>query len=120
MITIKEIVDDAILFDNGDQIIWDHFQDCCEEVYADFDQIKDCVGEKFNTPIQFEGVEGSGFRFGNGNRWVFVPCYNIQNGYYNGDVDVYYVKSTVWEGDGTYREKLGDPVLSVEGEYEYK
>lgn len=42
--------------------------------------------------LKFEEVDGYGFRFGNGgDEMFFIPCYNVQNGYYSSDVDIYYI-----------------------------
>lgn len=87
-ITITEVTDDTVEFNDGSYIQWSHYQDCCENTYADFSQIEDCVGMKFRTPIQFEQADSYGFRFGNGINMVFVPCYSEQNGYYSASVDV--------------------------------
>lgn len=86
-------VDDAkILFDNGDEITFDHSRDCCEWNYADFNQLDDVArSTEFNSPIEFEAIENSGFRFGNRpSKMFFVPCYSCQNGYYSSDIDIYY------------------------------
>ena len=88
---IIEINDNHILFDNGDEIGFDHDQDCCECNYADFEQLDD-LGRNhvFNEPIVFEAVPEKGFRFGNPDAMFFVLCYSEQNGYYSLDVDIYY------------------------------
>lgn len=92
MMKIKTIDEYAITFDNGNTITFDHDYDCCEWNYADFQQIDDIARNwKFNENLDFESVEGSGFRFGNlPNKMVFVPCYSEQNGYYSSDIDIYY------------------------------
>ena len=89
---IKTINEDVIIFDNGNIITFGHEQDCCEENYADFQQIDDIARNwKFDENLDFEAVEGFGFRFGNlPNKMVFVPCYSDQNGYYSSDIDIYY------------------------------
>lgn len=89
---IKRITDEYILFDNGSKITYDHYQDCCECNYADFEQLADTgvETEDFTEPLTFEEVEDRGFRFGNPGKMYFVPCYSCQNGYYGFDVDIYY------------------------------
>lgn len=88
---IAKIDEDFIEFNTGDKITFDHEYDCCEFNYADFSQIDDLAKEmEFKAPLQFEKVDGSGFRFGNKNKMVFVPCYSVQNGYYTISLDIYY------------------------------
>jgi hypothetical protein len=88
---IINITDEAIIFDNGYDMTFDHSQDCYEQNYADFSQIDDIAKDyNFNENLKFEPIEGSGFRFGNDNQMVFVPCYSEQNGYYSSDIDIYY------------------------------
>lgn len=79
------IVSNKIVFDNGMTISDHHDQDCCEEVYADFEQLEDTnfMNEDFET-LHIEGVEDAGIRINN----YFVPCYNIQNGYYSGNLTI--------------------------------
>lgn len=80
-------INGCINFDNGVQIFDYHDSDCCEDVFADFDALKDEVGifeHDFNERIQIERVEDSGFRL----EGFFVPCYNIQNGYYSDKLEL--------------------------------
>jgi hypothetical protein len=68
-----------------------HRQDCCEHVYADFSALEDTTffdelkGKNLTAKEvadNIELVEGMGFRiFG-----YFVPCYDVQNGYYSGNL----------------------------------
>lgn len=94
---IQKITDEAIVFDNGSQITFDHDQDCCEYNYADFEQIDDiCRKTEFTEPLYFEAVDGSGFRFGNPpSKMFFIPCYSEQNGYYTDEIDIYFDGSKV-------------------------
>lgn len=86
-----EFTEAYILFSNGKQITTHHSQDCCEKVYAAVEEIDDLAYEyEFEEPLTFEKVEGFGFRFGNPGRMVSVPCYNMQNGCYNGKLFVFY------------------------------
>ena len=89
---IKEIQDEQIIFDNGETIGFRHDADCCEWNYADFNQLDDIArNATFTSPLVFEKVEESGFRFGNQpNRMFFVPCYSAQNGYYSSDLTILY------------------------------
>ena len=103
---IKEITFEYILFDNGIKITFDHDQDCCEDNYADFEQLKDTgiEQEEFTEPLIFEKAGDHGFRFGNLGKMYYVPCYSSQNGYYTTEVDIYIAKQVLsLEG-----EELGD------------
>lgn len=95
---VKIVSEEKIEFDNGCVMEGCHYQDCCECVYADFDILKDynlstVTGKTINIyEIDFaedienyiERVEGAGFNIVSriGEKF-FVPCYNIQNGYYS-------------------------------------
>ena len=90
---IVQITDEAIIFDNGNKITYDHEQDCCEWNYADFQQIDErpIYSKEFSEGLIFESIEDAGFRFGSHPLdMVFVPCYSSQNGYYSSDIDIYY------------------------------
>jgi hypothetical protein len=88
---IINVNDLAIVFDNGNIITYNHTADCCENNYADFEQIEDFAYEtEFEEELIFEGVPESGFRFGNKGKMFFIPCYSEQNGFYSSDVDIYY------------------------------
>ena len=92
---IKEITEDKfgeqmVIFTNGDVLSYDHEQDCCEHNYADFAQLDDLARNyQFIGPLEFEIVDGSGFRFGDSRRTFFVPCYSEQNGYYSSYLEIY-------------------------------
>lgn len=88
---ISKVTNDAIIFDNGNKISFDHSKDCCEYNYADFEQIEDMAFDyEFNENLQFESVEKAGFRFGDNGMMFFIPCYSEQNGYYSSDIQIYY------------------------------
>lgn len=88
---IKKITDEVILFDNDMIITFDHDQDCCEDNYADFEQLDDLARNyEFDENLKFEAVEEAGFRFGDNKAMFFVPCYSEQNGYYSSDIDIYF------------------------------
>ena len=87
---IKEINEEAIVFDNDFTITYDHEQDCCEWNYADFAQLDDLARDyDYEADLKFEGVKKAGFRFGDSRRMFFVPCYSVQNGYYTDELDIY-------------------------------
>ena len=52
---------------------------------------------EFHEPLLFEPVKDYGFRLGNKEYMVNVPCYNIQNGYYSDDLTIKYDMKTVIE-----------------------
>jgi hypothetical protein len=84
-------------FSDGTTITSEHDADCCEYNYADFTQIDDLAKDwEFEHPILFEESE-FGFRFGNKDKMVFVPCYSEQNGYYSYSVEIYYNGNRVFE-----------------------
>lgn len=86
-----EFSEACIIFDNGKVLDTSHPQECCEKVYAAVEEIDDLAYTyEFEEPLTFESVEGFGFRFGNPGQMVSVPCYDIQEGCYNGDLYVFY------------------------------
>lgn len=90
---IKEVTDEKIIFDNGNTISFDHERDCCEENYADFsilDKNNVNYDYDFDEDLIFEAVDELGFKFGSDGRWIFIPCYSEQNGYYTDKIDIYY------------------------------
>lgn len=105
---IKEINEDYLLFDNGYKLEAYHEQDCCENVYADFEMLKDYnvstkTGKSINIrDIDFEenldnlilGLLEQGFNMVSkiGEKF-FVPCYNSQNGYYSSNLDLILYKT---------------------------
>ena len=94
---IKDIDYMAIEFDNGSRIVCDHDQNCCEDVYADFEQIDDLArSHDYDEELIFE-KDPHGFLFGDKKRMFFVPCYNIQNGCYDGTLTIYYNGKEVLE-----------------------
>lgn len=100
---IVEINDEEIRFDNGYILYYYHSQDCCEHVYADFEVLKSYnlstkTGKTINIKdIDFEenlqnlieGINEAGFNMISkiGEKF-FVPCYNVQNGYYNDKLEL--------------------------------
>lgn len=100
---IKEFKEGSIIFDNGYKLEYYHEQDCCESVYAEFEMLKDynvslVTGKNIDIKeIDFEesltklveGVKEAGFNMISkiGEKF-FVPCYNSQNGYYSGDLEL--------------------------------
>lgn len=103
---IVKVTDEKILFSDGSTITFDHCQDCCEDNYADFEQLDDIARSyQFDTEkMTFMKCGDHGFSFGDDRRMFYVPCYSDQNGYYSNDVDIYF---------------NGKLVLNVEGEERY-
>lgn len=80
----------GIEFNDGSVLIDLHEQDCCENVYADFSNLdSDIMSYDFKGMIKIEKAK-NGFKFGDSRRWFFVPCYNVQNGYYSDTLDIAY------------------------------
>lgn len=109
---IKEINGEKIMFDNGYELEYYHEQDCCENVYADFEILKTYnLSTKTGKIIKIEEIdfeeelekliEGKveiGFNMISkiGEKF-FVPCYNEQNGYYSSELELILHKSTTKE-----------------------
>ena len=88
---MERIVNDEIVFDNGNKIGYKYYPDCQEENYADFDQIEDLAwAYDFDEDLIFEKVDKFGFRFGDKGQMFFIPCYSFQNGWYESEIDVVY------------------------------
>ena len=89
-IKIKDINDGGrdgggIEFSDGTTITDYHDQDCCEKVYADWEQLKDTnITEEVFKELKITGKKEAGISI-NG---YFVPCYNDQNGYYGDDLEI--------------------------------
>ena len=88
---ILNVTEYSIEFDNGKEITFEHYPDCCEINYADFEQLDSLARDvDFSEPLVFESCD-YGFRFGNPPiNMFFVPCYSIQNGYYSSLLDILY------------------------------
>ena len=82
---MNKIQNNLVTLENGITISYYHEQECCEDVYADFEALKDTTfeNEVIEIPV-IEKVTDKGIRI-NG---YFVPCYNSQNGYYSNDLSL--------------------------------
>lgn len=80
----------GIEFSNGWVMTDIHYQDCCENVYADWGHLKHEAGidHNFDDASFFVEKVPEGFRFGDRSIAFFVPCYNEQNGWYNSNLDI--------------------------------
>lgn len=96
----------GIEFSDGSALIDEHEQDCCENVYADFSNLdSDIKSYDFKGTIKIEKAK-NGFKFGDSRRWFFVPCYNVQNGYYSDNLTIEY--GTIVKNIKCYRK--GKPI----------
>lgn len=92
-----------------------HEQDCCENVYADWDALKaheSWFGSSV-TGITIKSVKGMGFLLCfevYGTYKYFVPCYNEQNGYYSSELHL-----VVKDGKDTKIIDISDSVIHNEG-----
>ncbi len=98
---IVKITEEYLEFDNNYKLGYYHEQDCCEHVYADFENMQ-IMNPFINKPmsvseLEFEenlfnnlkGIEGVGFELMSkeGIR-VLISCYNRQNGYYSSNLSL--------------------------------
>lgn len=96
-------VDGGILFDDGLILTHYHAQDCCENVYADWDYLKNEAGimdtDFSNLAIEERNnrKKRTGIRVCGQGRRFFVPCYNEQNGYYNDQLDIVLIDTNEYE-----------------------
>ena len=103
---IYEVTDEYVVFSDGSIITFNHDQDCCEDNYADFNQLDDLARSyTFCGKMLFEAVENSGFKFGDSRRMFFVPCYSEQNGYYTDEIDIYYNRELVLSFSAKFVER---------------
>jgi len=89
----------GILFSDGTIMTDDHCQDCCESVYADWEALADeasIMDDDFSLVV-VEEKEGQGVVLRGRNYSYFLPCYNIQNGYYNSNLDLVIFDTTKTE-----------------------
>lgn len=99
--TVKEIKEEGIEFDNGFLLTHDHWQDCCECVYADwknmqvltnvFENSFDISSLEFDETKKLkeyiEVKESIGFTIESNNGIkLLVSCYDVQNGYYSNNL----------------------------------
>lgn len=97
-VRIQKIDYDGIYFSDGSSLVGEHFQDCCEEVYAAWENLQDSGILDLNIEaIKIEELEGIGINLlvtpfinGYSRAYIryFVPGYNIQNGYYNSNLSL--------------------------------
>ena len=88
---VSSVAEGLITMENGDEIRFEdhHSQDCCEQVYAAFDEapFQNFVGKKADS-LSIVGVPDTGFLVVLGKEKVLVNCYNEQNGYYSNQLSI--------------------------------
>lgn len=98
-----ECVESHILFDNGKKLTSVHYDDCCEQVFADFKNMQ-VMGEREKNYVNaneldfFENILDSvvpikdlGFYLVTKQGiCILVSCYNVQNGYYSSNLELEY------------------------------
>lgn len=95
---VVKINEESLEFDNGVELLSDHFQDCCECHWLSFEDLSmdDFDGLEFNLDSDgfFERVEGYGIRLipVNGHP-VSVAGYGSNNGYYSDQLDLVLMKN---------------------------
>lgn len=91
---IVSITSEGLRFNNGFSLKDYHYQDCCEQVYADWESLKDqslIFKVKFDNSIieKCKVVPDSGINiYSTCGKRFFIPCYNIQNGWYSNDLSI--------------------------------
>lgn len=101
---------ESLGFDNGSVLRYEHWQDCCEHVYADFEnmQIITDVGKNLvdaNDLDFFDDllesivpITGLGFYIVTKQGiCILVSCYDEQNGYYSNDLELLFIRGDTVE-----------------------
>ncbi len=104
---IAKIGYEYIEFDNGQRLTCEHQQDCCEQVYADFENMQVMgVREKnyvYSNELDFfprildsiVPIADLGFYIVTMQGiCLLVSCYNLQNGYYSSNLELRYMGKT--------------------------
>jgi hypothetical protein len=92
-VKIAKITNEGIFFSNGTAIQDIHEKECGEQVYADWNYLKEESLDRFENieKITFIVVPNAGIRLNfyvdyHTKHSAFVPCYNSQNGYYSNEL----------------------------------
>ncbi len=112
---------EGILFDNGKVLDVVHWDDCCENHWADIDvlrtyNVSTTTGKETSifipdfsgTPDMIQPIENMGFNLvaTNGDKF-FIPCYGENNGYYSTNLTLqfgeWYLKPETENGKTSYR-----------------
>jgi hypothetical protein len=84
-----KICERGITLNDGTYIEDSHEQDCCEHVYADWNELKTQTGAlEMLEALTLEKVDITPCEYGFRMNGFFVPCYNEQNGYYSNDLSI--------------------------------
>ena len=102
---ITKLERDKITFDNGSVLQFIHFQDCCEDVWADCKNIQAMNGindpiyeAEFDETLPYELVEDIGIQiFNKSGMKYLISCYNQQNGYYSDELECYLFSAEQYE-----------------------
>lgn len=85
-------IDDGLLFDDGTTLSSHHSQDCCENHYLDFSNLKmdDFEGLDFDlNGYFFNRIEDFGIALTPTNGYpVRIPGYGYNNGYYSSNLNL--------------------------------
>ena len=92
-LTVTKVDSTGLTFSNGSHLGSDHQQDCCENHYLSFDDLKieDFKGLKFDLSNEtfFRGIEDYGIELIPIYGWpVKIPGYGQNNGYYSSQLDL--------------------------------
>lgn len=88
---IENVTQTEIIFDNGNIISFNHEQSCHERNWADFSELTKNtpnIDHDFDPDLEFEFISAIGFKFGDKDVKLFVPCYSDQSGYYYDTADI--------------------------------
>ena len=102
---ITKLVENKITFDNGSVLCFLHDQQCCENVWADCENIQAMNGindpiyeAEFDETLPFELVEEIGICIINKSGMKYlISCYNQQNGYYSDELECYLFSAKQYE-----------------------
>ncbi len=90
---VVKINEESLEFDNGVELLSDHYQDCCEHHWLSFEDLSMDDFEELEFDLEsdgfFERVEGYGIRLipVHGHP-VSVAGYGSNNGYYSDQLDL--------------------------------
>ena len=113
----------GITFDNGSALRHFHFQDCCENVYADWKSMQVVTKISANQlnaqELDFDKnilskiskVNDIGFIIESEQGIkLFVSCYNQQNGYYSSNLSLIYANGSVTYGELNISDCVKDEI----------
>lgn len=120
---IVDISEEGITFDNGSALRHFHFQDCCENVYADWKSMQVVTKISANQlnaqELDFDKnilskiskVNDIGFIIESEQGIkLFVSCYNQQNGCYSSNLSLIYANGSVTYGELNISDCVKDEI----------